>query len=355
MGLVRSDFKSSKHTLDILAKYLNYYSFEDFQYVQETEGLVKKDKSDIVGNFFNNIFSGGKVYHDSNYHFDLLRNIFMWMQTQPQYNVEIYTGVSSSPYGRRVFFQDHVNVDAFNKGFGKGLHYYLLHANDAEEKLLGYSLNCLRYYLNGDLLKFANCFKHIQDYKHEDIITYHPVVIDRFYAAVILNHSISTEPGESSKETPNMPELDMLTSSSLSMTNACYHIGESLLLTGDFQKAYEIFSSSNVKDLRVPEQLKPDYTVQLKIFKMVSGFLSGHTSMEKANTRISELEATQLPFLQRDYLSLFIESLKYKINPKLKARKTILNSINILIEKTGFKNFHSIFKRIENTAVMIKV
>lgn len=352
LGLVRTNFRPSMHTLDILAKYINYFSFDDFQYLHETEGVVKKDKANFVGNFFNNIFSGINAFnYASNYY--ILQNIFAWMHAQPQFNVDIYTGVSSTPYGRKIFFQDFVNIDAFNKGFGKGLHYYLLHTNDREEKLLAYSLSCLRYYLNGDLVKFKNCFKNIQDCKHEDIISYHPVVIDRFYATVILNQSITAESEDVTKDS-HMPDLNMLSSSSLSLANSCYHVGEALLLTGDFNRADDIFAACNVKDLRIPEQFKPDYILQLKIFKMLCGFLTGHKSPEKVRALIDEMESTQLPFLQRDYLSLFLLSLKYKVAPKPKTRKTILESINMLIEKTGFQHFHTLFKKIEKVNVLVK-
>ncbi|RYE38412.1 MAG: hypothetical protein EOP48_27140, partial [Sphingobacteriales bacterium] len=237
LGLVRTEFHPSLHTLDILSKYINHYSFEDFQHLHETEGVVKSDKSHFVGNFFNNIFSGVNDF-DTNDNYNLLQNILTWMQNHPQFNGEIYTGVSSTPYGRKVFFRDFVNIDAFNKGFGKGLHYYLLHTNDQEEKMLAHSLSCLRYFLNGDAVKFKNCFKGIKDCKHEDIISYHPIVIDRYYATLILNQSINREPYGVTKESV-MADLDMLGSSSLSMANSCYHVGEALLLTGEFSKAHD--------------------------------------------------------------------------------------------------------------------
>lgn len=336
LGLVQTHFRPSMHTLNVLSRYINYRSFHDFQYIHESENEIANDRSHFVSSFFNTVFSG--INDRNNAHDYLLQNIFAWMHAQPQFTTDIYTGVSSTPYGRKIFFQDVVNIDAFNNGFGKGLHHYLLHTKDREEKLLAHALNCLRYFLNNDAAKFSNCFKYVRDYSHEEIISFHPVVIDRFYAAVILDQSISNYSTEVSNECA-MRDLDILASSSLSMANGCFHVGEAYLLAGDFNKANDIFESCSVKDLNVPEKLKPDYLLQLKIFKTLSGFFSGSVSAERARALIHEIELEKLPLLQKDYLSLLLLRMKCILFPKLKERKTILDSMNMLVDKTGFLYF----------------
>ena len=238
LGIVHSNFKASIHTLDTLARFVNYKSFSDFEDLQESEGGIRSDNTTFVTTFFNSLFSDINP-SEVNTSFNIIQNVVKWMDSQPQFNSEIYMALSGTAYGRLHFFQEFVNVDSLNKGFGKGLKYYLLHTEDRQEKLLGFSLNCFRHFLNNDPDKFWNYFGHIQQYRQDEIVHFHPAIIDRYHASLVLAQALIDKTGSGPGR--EVQEMNSHAGIYLAKVNCCYFVGEALLLTGQFAKAFEMF------------------------------------------------------------------------------------------------------------------
>ncbi|MET0636793.1 MAG: hypothetical protein ABWZ25_12255 [Chitinophagaceae bacterium] len=344
LGLVHTDFRPSKNTLDTLAKYINYYSFADFQNLHEGESAIKTDKSNFISTFFSSLFSGINP-SNQNTSVNIMQNVLKWMDSQPQFNIEIYSALSNTPYGRRHFFQEFVNVDSLNRGFGKGLQYYLLHTDDKQEKLQGYALSCFRYFLNDDPVKFANYFKCLQEYTPEEISRYHPSIIDRYFAAIIMGQSMADQTGAG----PVRLLADQTSVSAFfsSKPNCAYYTGEALLLTGEFSKAWDIFKGCDIKNLHVLNESRADFSIQLRIFSLISGFLSGNITQKRAQILYDELSREKLPLLQTDYLTLFMLTLQLAVSQKTKLKRITWESFNQLIQKSKFKYFHNYYNKLE--------
>lgn len=348
LGVIKSDFKPSLHTVDTLAKYLNYSSFEELQALHTEEGKAKDEKTSFVSSFFTTIFEEVDNNNEGAVD-DIVKNIVKWMNNHHQFSDDFYRAAASTNFGRSVFYNQFVNIDSLNHGFGNGLQYYLLHTNSKEDKCFVYILNCYRYFLSGRNEMFKRYFAMVKNYAHADIIHFRPEIIDRFYAILILNKSESQFDEDSEDETILM-DFDMLTSSSLALSNSNYFVGEAHLLRGEFAKAYTIFDNCNIKDLHVPESIRDDFALQIKIFKLLSGLLSNNITHRRALSQYLEIYKTKLPFLHDNYASFFILLVKYKLTQKQKIRKNILESYESMIQKTEFKYMNTFLDMVINTS-----
>ncbi len=172
---------------------------------------------------------------------------------------------------------------------------------------------------------------------------YHPSVIDRYYASIIYENALSKEDRYSMYE-PDLQDTSLRNSASLPLSNSGYYIGEALLLTGEFGRAWRIFSDCYSGDMDIPCCLKNEFETQIGAFKLITAFLSGNITKRRTIEKYLELQQRPLPFLSENYFSLFMLTIKYLIFTKPSARKEIQESLNKTIEKTGFyyyRDFHA--------------
>lgn len=338
-GVIRSEFNPSHHTLDTLSQYLNYSSFRHFELLNQS-AMPKNDGSFFISELFNSIFAELPSYPDRNFQL-VARNVLKWMIKNPQHYSDIYPTFSKTPVGRKLFFEEFVNIDALNHGYGNGLHYYLLHSMSREESLFAYAMCCYWYFLNRDEQKFREHYACLHTYKHSEIITFHPKVIDRYYAAIIYNQAISTNSEPYSHHT-GLTDFDLLTSGNIASLSCSFHVAEALLITGEFHRAWEILNN-NICD-SIPESLKNEFDTQVRLLKLVSGFLSGNLSKRRSHSLYLELANKPMPFLCENYAALFLQFMKYKLSDRFNVRKQVVESSKKLIEKTGFNYFQLFFK-----------
>jgi hypothetical protein len=345
LGIIKSDFRPSLHTLNTLARYLNYASFDELQALHSEEAQQKEEKTNFISSFFHSVFSdvdGGENPND-----DVVKNIIRWMNNHDQFSSDFYRSVASTEYGREIFYNRFVNVDQLNLGFGNGLQYYLLHASNKQDKCFAYILNCYRYFLSGRNEMFKRYFALIKNCAHSEIIHFRPEIIDRFYAILILNKGISPSDEENDDELA-LDDFDMLSSSSFALSNSNFFVGEAHLLRGEFSKAWNIFNNCNIKDLHVPELLRNDFALLIRIYKLLSGLLSNNLSSRRALSQYLEIYKMPLPFLHENFASFFVLLIKYKLTQKRKIRKNILETYETMVQKTEFKYMNTFLEIVIN-------
>lgn len=339
-GVVRSHFKPSHHTLNTLSLYVNYSSFKHFELLNES-GSVKNDSSFFVTDLFHSLFSSIDPSGEQNLEL-VSKNILKWMIQNPQYYSDIYPAFSKTPFGRRMFFEGFANIDALNAGYGNGLHYYLLHSEITEEKAFAHSMCCFWYFLTWDVKKFKEYFEYLQHYKQSQIVSFHPMVVDRYYAAFIYNQAINLK-SETSHRNAGMVDFDILTSTSISSMSGSIYVAEALLLTGEFQRAWQLLNNSQFTT-NGPQSLKSDFDMQVRILKLLSGYLSGNITQRRSLSYYLDIVSKPMPFLSENYYSLLLLFVKYKLFTRFNVRKQVIESSRKLIDKTGFKFFRMYLK-----------
>lgn len=347
-GVVKSDFNPSIHTLNTLSRYLGHDSFRSFESINQ-EGGPKNEMSGVIFDLFFSMFS--EINHGSNQKIhELTRNVHKWMNKNPNYVTDVYSALAKTGTGRKLFFEDFVYVDALNNGFGNGLNYYILHADNNEQKFYGYTLNCYRFFVTGETQKFREYFELIRQFKQSEIASFHPIVVDRYYAAVLFNYFLSPEEKAHEFE-QEMIDFDILTSTSIITAHFGYHVAEAFVLTGEFQRAWEILHNNHAMNNHVPDCLKMDFDIQLRIWKLICGICTNNYSKRRCLADFLELQNRPLPILSEKYFAFFLLSIKYKLFTRLNIRRQVKESIDLLVETTGFRYLDTFHGKVLNCDV----
>lgn len=340
-GVIRSDFNPSHHTLDTLSRYLSYSSFHHFELLNDS-AVVRDDQSVFISEIFDAMFSGLESSNPQSLFVVTHKNLLHWLIKNPQYYNDVYSIVAKRRLGRKMYFQDQVNIDALNKGFGNALHYYLLHSATREEKMYGYTMFCYWYFLNNDKAGFRKYFAFVQQFPDAEIMSFHSNVIDRYYAACTFNQVITNQRDEAAIDY-NLPDFDLLTANSLPSNSSTHAIAEALLLTGEFQKTWELLTnlSSSGSEYDHRREIEPE----VNIFRLLSGFLSGNISKRRCLSLYLEQLYKPLPPGSEDYGNIFLYMLRYRLFNRPTLRRQVKNTFDSLVEKTGFVYFSTFFEK----------
>jgi hypothetical protein len=344
-GIIRNDFSPSLNTLNILAQYLQYNSFQEFVELNDKPGLLKRLAS-FESKFIFSVFSSvDPDKGDSQVLQTVIRNILNITNEDPQIASGLYPAMASIPFGRRYFLERYVNMDSLAKHYGDGLSYYLLYAKSREEQFFAYNLHCLRYFLTADHELFVRYFAHINSFPKDEISTYKPDHIGHYLASLILNQSVTGKQTDQLFATTLSDNIDIrLSGNKPSAYQAWYRVTEALVLTGEFEKAWE---KLNDQLLSAPGDncIDTDFQTQVNLLHLVSGFYSGNIPLIKARQIFSELNAKPLHTTVQDYCTILLLLLKKSLFPKAVGHKETDAKIDRLIMKTGFVYFH-IYEKI---------
>lgn len=340
-GIIRNDFSPSLNTLNILAQYLQYNSFREFVELNDKPGLLKKLAS-FESKFIFSVFSSVDPDNsDDQVLQTVIRNILNITNEDPQIASGLYPAMASIPFGRRFFLERYVNMDSLAKHYGDGLSYYLLYAKSREEQFFAYNLHCLRYFLTDDHELFVRYFTHIYSFTKEEISTYQPDHIGNYLASLILNQSVTGKPSNQLFATGMADDIDIPTAGNMPLVyQAWYRVTEALVVTCEFERAWEILNDRLLPST-ASHCFDADFQTQVNLFRLISGFYSGHIPLIKARQIFSELNTKPLHTTVQDYCTLLLLLLKKSLFQKAIAHKETNAKMDRLIMKTGFSYFHT--------------
>jgi hypothetical protein len=339
-GIIQTGFNPSIHTLDTLARYVGYKSFSEFELLN-TQKDAEQVNSTFTSRFIVAVFS--QINPEENIEpgiLQVIKNIAALMADDRQLAAEVYCAMAPSVFGRKFFFEQFVNVDALNSVYGDGLQYYLLNAHNREQKFFAYILYCYRYFLTAQDDLFQKYLNLLNNFRQSEIMTFHPLLIDRYYAVLVFNQVMGKKDENTADNLKgDLADFDIWSSHAKSCYCAGYLVGDALLLAGEFGRSWEILNSDEIKPASLTGCLQEEFTTQLNILKLMSGFFSNHISTKRALSLYMELNDKPLPVLLHDYLSFYLLFLKRSLFPKAIVRKEVNEQIQYLIQKTGFVYF----------------
>jgi hypothetical protein len=335
-GIIRTGFNPSVHTLDTLARYIDYKSFHEFATLNAGKCPEKVSVS-LTSKFLVSLFASIGVEEDMGPGIlHVIKNVVKLMAEDRQLASEVYYGMAASPFGRRYFFEQFINMDALDSVYGDGLQYYLLNADSRQQKFFAYTLYCYRYFLTGNHCLFREYFNLLNEFRQSEIISFPPMFSDRYYAILVLNLEIrQSDMGDTGDLEKGLIDFDMLSAHARSFYAAGYLVGEALLLTGQFEKAWQTVNAIE-KSQEPADCLQEEISVYIEVLKLASGFFSSHLSRKRALALLERLEDGKLPVLSKDYLTLLLLFVKRSLYPKGHTRKEINEQIEQLVKKTGF-------------------
>lgn len=339
-GIIHTGFNPSMHTLDTLARYVGYKSFAEFEMLN-AEKNSEQINSTFTSRFIVSVFA--QINPEENIEpgiLQVVKNIATLMADDRQLAAEVYCAMAPSIFGRKFFFEQFVNIDALDNVYGNGLQYYLLNAHNREQKFFAYILYCYRYFLTAQSGLFQKFYGLLNAYRQSEIMTFHPLLVDRYYAVLVFNQVMGRKEGcEQTSEKGELADFDIWSSHAKSCYCAGYLVGEALLLAGEFGRSWEILNSDEIKPSSLSGCLQEEFITHLSILKLTSGYFSNHISNKRAMSLYLELSEKQLPVLLHDYLMFYLLFLKRSLFPKSVIRKEVNEQLSYLIRKTGFVYF----------------
>lgn len=339
-GIIHTGFNPSIHTLDTLARFVGYKSFAEFEMLN-AEKNADQINSTFTSRFIVAVFS--QINPEDNIEpgiLQVIKNIATLMADDRQLAAEVYYAMSPSVFGRKFFFEQFVNVDALDSVYGDGLQYYLLNAHNREQKFFAYILYCYRYFLTAHVTLFQKYFTLLNAFRQSEIMTFHPLLVDRYYAVLVFNQVMGKKDNNNADSIKgDLADFDIWSSHAKSCYCAGYLVGDALLLAGEFGRSWEILNSDEIKPSSLTGCLQDEFVTHLGILKLMSGYFSNHISTKRALSLFVELNERPLPVLLHDYLSFYLLLLKRSLFPKAIVRKEVNEQIQYLIKKTGFVYF----------------
>jgi len=336
-GLIKNDFKPSVATLDILARYVHFNSFSEFELLQvaaRSEDEEHNSTLSLVTSLFSMLEYNGKIEKGV---LRIVRNIHVMLQKDLSLAKEIYPFMASHEFGRKYFYEQFVHMDALNKHYGEGLNYFLIHCKERESCFFAYTLLCLRHFLSGQQQPFQHYLEKVQAYALDEIKTFSPALIGRYYATLLLNNDSIENYSRIVEEA-----MDVLTAATSATTeNETYPaelaIAEVLIIKEQFELAATVLSNRKYGKIEHDSTFE-NWQTQYELLQLYAGFAAGQINLQKASALLLELQSRTVSFFVRDYYSILINNLYKEVLPKSFGKHSD-RQIEQLISKTGFLFF----------------
>ncbi|MBK8608506.1 MAG: hypothetical protein IPL84_00725 [Chitinophagaceae bacterium] len=340
-GLIKNDFHTSTVTLDIIAQYLNYDSFSDFvkMYHQPTKTLALDEQAaDLLTIMFKDI---DPVRGNEECLYKVFLNIYNVIDRVENLDHVIYARMARTALGRKYFFENCVYLDRLNGHYGKGIDFYILHADKREEFLFAHSILCLQSFLNSNYTEFALHFEKIRNYPVNEIQTFSSAVIARYGAALIFNeifnssfYIVTEKSGAIIKLIAERDHADFKTRYGRII------LAEALLMGEAYNDVLQILYKIKNKFcacLNDAEEML--FLNQENLLRLYANYGTGNIHMPGMPEKIKAINSKPFHFLLNEFYSMLLNQL-ILLTGNNKEAKTAKSNLLQLVHKTGFVFFN---------------
>lgn len=339
-GLIKNDFNPASVTLDILARYLHYDSFKEFERAhqkQQAQEPVISVSSELIRLLFANV--DADRWSDKSL-VSIMRNICLMLKKYPHMAEEVCTFMATTDYGRRCFYEQFINIDALDSYYGSGLKYYITQTKDREQLFFAYSMLALRYFLTLRYDQFNYYYNKVLEYSLADVLTFSPSMVGRYFACQVLNAVLNNEVVEVYDEADVIfQQLGQTAVDGNGTQEAIYCLAEALLLAREYELAWEALNRGRLH-VPLPVQRSRSGWAEYELLEVYAGYFSGKLSERRADTQYKALQTHSFNFLTQDYYTFFLLQLGNALGVKEVSRTAHVQWGN-LIEKTGFLFFRN--------------
>jgi hypothetical protein len=339
-GLIKSDFHASKGTLNVLARFANYDSFDEFikAYKRPLKTTVFTDQ---MANTLGSIFKG--ISPAAGNEIDLCHvclNVFRLINDDNCTGDAVYAQLAKTGLGRKYLYENLLYLDKLNGHYVPALKYYDLHARKKEEFALANSICCLRYFLNADQEKFELHFKKIQDIPLHEIVTFSTVIIARIGAAYMFKQFVDSGSGPVNEKTKAV--IKFVTDNNTHRFEdglSCCILAEALLLAGAYNDALDFLYNPKIRFYTwFGDTEEAALKNQYRLLKLYAGICTKHTYSAGITESVNTVGNAKFHLLSKDFYSILF-NLAVVLTGNSKEIKDAENCLERLIEKTGFNFF----------------
>jgi len=335
--LIKTSFNPSLNTLNVLSQYLRYSSFAEFSHLNSNRNNDKKHSSFEL-RFILALFSNINPNAESDLILQkVIKNTFKISKQDEKTFDGLYPSMAATPFGRKFFFEQYINMDGLDKEYGDGLKYYMLYADTKEQMLFATNLLCYRYFLTSDISSFSNYFKLINNYRVNDVMTFSPLLKGQYHATMIFAQYFGLR--------LDAGEINLNNVQTQSSFYERYFLAEALVLTNEFEHAWSLLNSGSTPSYSLYPSDDEELATQHDILWLISGFYSKRINFYRAMQIYSQVKDKPMKFLSEKLYTLFLLFLKRDLLYKTINLNEINSQILHLINETKFIHFHSYAKR----------
>ncbi|WP_207497270.1 hypothetical protein [Aridibaculum aurantiacum] len=328
-GLIKSDSKPDPATLDTLAAYLHFSSYNDLEnwrQVAKTNGQ-ETHADQWAGEIVLQIIKDIKPEHlHEKGLMQIIKNLFILIERHPELPSIIYPRLAASEFGRRYFFDQFIHYDALAFHYGNGLEHYLMYETSREHRVLAYNQLVLRGFLTGNFEACRYYFTKLSSFSTVEIERFHPFIVGRYYATKLYMNAIE---GDNVVEYVN-EQLEKLLEVDRPAHDhfngyPCAEVvfGEALILTGHFKHAYQLLNKKRIRHYNHPPSVDPAHKTHLEVLRLVGAVFSDSLTEDKIDGELQWIQGLPVYFLGVNYINWLVHLVKLKAgkNPRQNFKK----------------------------------
>ncbi len=187
-NLMKTSHQPSLYTLNVLASYCGYSSYDEFCRTKQKENTPGFDmQGSRLLNYLVFLFKNIEVRNNNDATcFSIMQYTINYLEQQTHIIDRFQREIAKIRNGQVFYFEQCVNTDKLNSFYGEGLRYYLHEKRTPESQIFGYSLLCLRSWLNGNTEELMDHYNTVMKF---NISTQTPPSVSARYFATQLYHS----------------------------------------------------------------------------------------------------------------------------------------------------------------------
>ena len=193
--LMETKHNQSIYTLNILAAYCGFSSFDDFITIAKRKPAENKGQqnTDLLL-YLVMLFKETEVSDENDFtFFRFVRQTINFLEYHPDLIDQFQREIAKTNNGQLYYFEQFVNVDRLNAFYGDGLLYYLHEKKTTEAQIFGNYLLCLRYWLAMDNKNLEKHYHAVIQYDLNKKSS--PASAARYYGAQLLQAGMAgTDP-----------------------------------------------------------------------------------------------------------------------------------------------------------------
>lgn len=334
-NLMETKHEQSVYTLNILASYCGFSSFDDFKTsVKQKPADNGLQNADLL-HYLVMLFKETEVTDPNDTTFSrLVRQTITFLEFHPALIDQFQREIAKTSNGQIFYFEQFVNFDRLDGYYGDGLRYYLHEKKNPEAQIFGHYMLCLRYWLTMDN---KNLEKHYQDMMHNELSKKAPAsAVAHYYAAQLMHASIFQADAEPVliKARQYYTTISQSKDYSLPLFRFYVTMSHTLLLTAQYDEALFYIEEylKNRKKFAL-QSMERNLSESLLLFKAIALLHLGNKPAAKE--WLESVNTGNFFVLSKQYMTILYLSLKQH----LKKSSYDQEQLKHLVTVTGFVRF----------------
>jgi hypothetical protein len=328
--LMETKHHQSVYTLNILAAYCGFNSFDDFITIVKRKPVENKGQQNPDLLFYLVMLFKDTEVSDENdlTFFRFVRQTITFLEYHPDLIDQFQREIAKTNNGQLYYFEQFVNIDRLNAYYGDGLQYYLHEKRTTEAQIFGNYLLCLRYWLAMDNKNLEKHYHAVIQYDINKKTS--PVTAARYYAAQLIQAGANPEP-ILIKARQFYATVSLTMDNFMSVFRSYCTLSQTLLLTRQYEEALfyiDEFLKNRKKYVLPPNE--SSLTESIHLFKAIALVRSGEKAAGKE--WLDSINICNFFFLSKQYLTILYLSIKQLLKKSSCEQK----QLQYLVRTTGF-------------------